>query len=139
MSFEDTLKNVNKFMEKSVFKNILDMDIKETPKLITPVNPAYKTNKTIKELKEIIEQQIVNTEKQEKNNKFLTKLTIFIAVVSLLIQVVPLFLPNQQELFLSKELLQVSKDNHVNQAKILRLENELLKAKKTFGKEKKLP
>ena len=124
-------------MEKPFLKN-LPKEIKTYP-IITLENPAHKTNKTIEELKDIIEQQIVNAEKQEKNNKLLTKLTIFIAIVGLLFQVVPLFLPNQQELFLSKELLQVSKDNFENQAKILKLENEILKAKKTSEKEKKLP
>lgn len=134
---KSTIDSVLKFMEKPMFKNLPKQN-EEYPLLI-PENPAHKTNKTIEELKEIVEQQIINAEKQDKNNKFLTKLTIFITIVGLLIPVVTLFLPNQQESFLSKELLQVSKDNFENQVKISKLERELLKAKKTFEKEKKLP
>lgn len=134
---KNKINNVLDFMEKPFFKNLPKQ--KEVYPIITLENPVHKTNKTIEELKEIVEQQIVNAEKQEKNNKLLTKLTIFIAIISLLIQFVSMFSPNEEELTLSKKVLKISKDNFLNQAKILKLENKILKTENTTEKEKKLP
>jgi hypothetical protein len=134
---KSTINSVLKLMEKPFYKNIPKQ--METHPLITIENPIHKTNKTIEELKEIVEQQIFNTEKQEKNNKFLAKLTIFIAIVGLLIQCITIILPNKEDLSLSKKVLELSKENSQNQVKILMLQNELLKSKKTSENEKNLP
>ena len=117
------------------------MDERETPKLLTSINPAYKTNKTIEELKEIIVEQGITADKQAKNTKWLTYLALFFAFVPIVTTILDTLKsePKNQNLDISNKLLLLSNTNLENQVRILKVENELLKAKKTSEKEKKMP
>lgn len=142
MGFDN--KNMDRFMESSTMKNILNMtkmDERETPKLLTSINPAYKTNKTIEELKEIIVEQGITADKQAKNTKWLTYLALFFAFVPIVTTILDTLKsePKNQNLDISNKLLLLSNTNLENQVRILKVENELLKAKKTSEKEKKMP
>lgn len=136
MSIENILNSVKKLSEKLN---------EPTPELITPINPAYKTNKTIEELKDIIVLQGITADKQSKNNTRLTYLALvlaFISITPILREYIPIIAPknHDRDIYeLTNKVLSLSNTNLENQVRILKVENELLKAKKIYEKEKNLP
>jgi hypothetical protein len=141
---KSTIDNVLKLMEKPFLKN-LPKETKTYP-IITSENPVHKTNKTIEELKEIIVEQGITADKQAKNTKWLTILALFFAFIPIiepiLIEYIPKLTPknNAVDIFeLKNKVLSQSNTILENQVRILKVENELLKSKKTFEKEKKIP
>ena len=142
MSLKNINPNISKFMESSIMKNLPNTPTMTTyPKIIIPENPVHKTNKTIEELKEIIVEQGITADKQAKNTKWLTYLALFFAFIPIVTTIIDTLKPEpkNQNLDISNKLLLLSNTNPENQVRILRVENELLKAKKTSEKEKKLP
>ena len=146
MSLKNINPNIAKIMESPIMKNLSNISkISETPKLIIAENPAHKTNKTIEELKEIIVQQNISADKQSIINKRLTYLALvfaFISIVPILREYIPIFQPKKdsRDIYeLENKVLSQSNTILENQVRILKVENELLKAKKTSEIEKKLP
>jgi hypothetical protein len=144
MGFEN--KNIDKFMESPIMRNLRNMPkMGDAPKLIIAENPVHKTNKTIEELKETIVQQGISAEKQTKNNTRLTYLALifaFISIVPVLREYIPIFETKNldRDVYeLKNKVLSLSNTNLENQVRILKVENELLKAKKTSENEKKIP
>lgn len=140
MGFDN--KNIDKFMESPIMKNLRNMPkMGDSPKLIIAENPVHKTNKTIEELKEIIVEQGITADKQANNTKWLTYLALFFAFVPIATTIIDTLKPEpkNQNLDISNKLLLISNTNLENQVRILKVENELLKSKKTSEKEKKLP
>jgi hypothetical protein len=94
---------------------------------------------------ELAELQSKNADKQFVNNRKLTILALifaFISIVPVLREYIPIFAPknNDRDIYeLKNKVLSLSNTNLENQVKILKVENELLKAKKTSEKEKKKP
>jgi hypothetical protein len=121
------------------------MQSQPAPKILITENPVHKTNKTIEELKETIVQQGISAEKQTKNNTRLTYLALifaFISIVPVLREYIPIFETKNldRDIYeLKNKVLSLSNTNLENQVRILKVENELLKAKKTYEKEKKMP
>jgi hypothetical protein len=145
MSLKNINPNIGKFMESPIMKNILAMQSQPAPKILITENPVHKTNKTIEELKETIVQQGISAEKQTKNNTRLTYLALifaFISIVPVLREYIPIFETKNldRDIYeLKNKVLSLSNTNLENQVRILKVENELLKAKKTYEKEKKMP
>lgn len=146
MSLKNINPNIAKIMENPIMRNLSNISkMSETPKLIIAENPVHKTNKTIEELKEIIVQQNISADKQAIINKRLTYLALvfaFISIVPILREYIPIFQPKKDSRDIYKlENKVLSQSNTIleNQVRILKVENELLKAKKTSEKEKKLP
>jgi hypothetical protein len=146
MTFKNTFGNIGKFMDSTIMKNIENMpNMNDVPKLVIAENPVHKTNKTIEELKETIVQQGISADKQTKNNTRLTYLALvfaFISIVPVLREYIPIFETknNDRDIYeLKNKVLSLSNTNLENQVRILKMENELLKAKKTSEKEKKNP
>lgn len=145
MSLKNINPNISKLMESPIMKNILEIQSKPTPKIILSENPVHKTNKTIEELKEIIVQQNISADKQAIINKRLTYLALvfaFISIVPILREYIPIFQPKKdgRDIYeLENKVLSKSNTILENQARILKVENELLKAKKTSEIEKKMP
>ena len=147
MSFKNTFGNINKFMESPIMKNMSMMEnmhmMKKTPELVFPPNTVHKTNKTIEELKEKIVQQGISADKQTKSNTRLTYLALvfaFISIMPVLREYIPIIAPknHDRDIYeLKNKVLSLSNTNLENQVRILKVENELLKAKKTYEKEKK--
>ncbi len=141
---KSTIDNVLKLMEKPFLKN-LPKKTKTYPIIISE-NPVHKTNKTIEELKGIIVEQGITADKQAKNTKWLTILALFFAFIPIiepiLIEHIPILTPknNAVDIFrLKNKVLSQSNTILENQVRILKVENELLKSKKTSEKEKNLP
>lgn len=142
-----SLKNVNfnKLLESPIMKTIAQMQPTPTPKFIIPENPVHKTNKTIEELKDVIVQQGISADKQAKNNKLLTGLALvfaFISITPILREYIPIIAPknHDRDIYeLKNKVLSLSNTNLENQVRILKVENELLKSKKTSEKEKSIP
>lgn len=94
---------------------------------------------------ELAELQSKNADKQFRNNKKLTILALvfaFISIVPVLREYIPIFETKNldRDVYeLKNKVLSLSNTNLENQVKILKAENELLKAKKTSEKEKNLP
>ena len=94
---------------------------------------------------ELAELQSKNADKQFRNNKKLTILALvfaFISIVPVLREYIPIFETKNlvRDVYeLKNKVLSLSNTNLENQVRILKVENELLKAKKTSEKEKKLP
>jgi hypothetical protein len=145
MSLKNISPNISKFMESPIMKNISNIQSITDPKLIITENPVHKTNKTIEELKEIIVEQGITADKQAKNNTRLTYLTLVIAFISItpiVREYIPIIAPKNhgRDIYeLTNKVLYLSNTNLENQVRILKVENELLKSKKTSEKEKKLP
>ncbi len=145
MSLKNINPNIGKFMESPIMKNILAMQSQPTPKILITENPVHKTNKTIEELKETIVQQGISADKQTKNNTRLTYLALifaFISIVPVLREYIPIFETknHDRDIYeLKNKVLSLSNTNLENQVRILKVENELLKAKKTSENEKKIP
>lgn len=142
MGFDN--KNIDRFMETSIMKNFRNMSnisMKEVPEFIPSINPVHKTNKTIEELKDIIVEQGITADKQAKNTKWLTYLALFFAFIPIVTTILDTLKsePKNQNLDISNKLLLLSNTNLENQVRILKVENELLKAKTTSEKEKNLP
>ena len=155
MGFDN--KNIDRFMESSIMKNIRNMpnfsNIEKIPELTIPVNPVHKTNKTIEELKDIIVEQGITADKQAKNTKWLTILALVFAFIPIIqpivIEYIPIIAPknNDRDIYeLKNKVLLISNINLENQVRILKTENELLninnellKSKMTSEKEKKKP
>lgn len=146
MGFDN--KNIDRLMETSIMKNLRNMPniaMKEAPELITPINPAHKTNKTIEELKDIIVEQGITADKQANTIMRMTILALvfaFISIVPVLREYIPIFETknHDRDIYeLKNKVLSLSNTNLENQVRLLKVENELLKAKKTSEKEKKLP
>jgi hypothetical protein len=141
----------------------LDEIIKITKKLHLPtlspkvpfisLHPELRTQEDILEfLKEsgikqfeLAELQSKNADKQFKNNRKLTILALvfaFISIVPVLREYIPIFQTKNldRDVYeLKNKVLYLSNTNLENQVRILKVENELLKSKKTSEKEKKLP
>jgi hypothetical protein len=142
MSLKNINPNISKLLESPIMRNLGNMPkFGDAPKLIIAENPVHKTNKTIEELKEIIVEQGITADKQAKNTKWLTYLALFFAFVPIVTTILDTLKsePKNQNLDISNKLLSLSNTNLENQVRILKLENELLKSKKTSEKEKKLP
>ncbi|WP_291098170.1 MULTISPECIES: hypothetical protein [unclassified Flavobacterium] len=143
MSLKNTLDFAKKFSESPMFKNLP----KVTPPLETIIseNPVHKTNKTIEELKDIIVQQGITADKQANSIMWLTYLALvfaFISITPILREYIPIIAPknHDRDIYeLKNKVLSLSNTNLENQVRILKVENELLKAKKTSEKEKNLP
>lgn len=94
---------------------------------------------------ELAELQSKNADKQFRNNKKLTILALvfaFISIVPVLREYIPIFETKNldRDVYeLKNKVLSLSNTNLENQVRILKMENELLKAKKTSEKEKKIP
>ena len=94
---------------------------------------------------ELAELQSKNADKQFRNNKKLTILALifaFISIVPVLREYISIFetKKNDRDVYeLKNKVLYLSNTNLENQVIILKVENELLKAKKTSEKEKNLP
>lgn len=94
---------------------------------------------------ELAELQSKNADKQFRNNKKLTILALvfaFISIVPVLREYIPIFetKKNDRDVYeLKNKVLYLSNTNLENQVRILKVENELLKTKKTSEKEKNLP
>lgn len=92
---------------------------------------------------ELAELQSKNADKQFRNNIILTVLALvfaFISIIPVLGEYIPIFdtKKNDRDVYeLKNKVLFLSNTNLVNQVRILKMENELLKSKKTFEKEKK--
>ena len=142
MSLKNINPNISKLLENPMMKNILEMQSKPIPKLIISENPVHKTNKTIDELKAIIVEQGISADKQSKNTARLTYLALvfaFISIVPILREYIPIFQPKKdgRDIYeLENKVLLQSNTILENQVRILKVENELLKAKKTYEKEK---
>ena len=99
----------------------------------------------IEELKETIVQQGISADKQTKSNTRLTYLALvfaFISIVPVLREYIPIFETKNHDrdvYELKNKVLSLSNTNLENQVRILKMENELLKAKTASEKEKKLP
>jgi hypothetical protein len=95
----------------------------------------------IKQL-ELAELQSKNADKQFRNNRKLTVLALifaFISIVPVLREYIPIFETknNDRAIYeLKNKVLSLSNTNLENQVRILKVENELLKAKKTYEKVK---
>lgn len=139
---KNILRNIKLFSEKSFMKNLPEFNNKEYP-IINIENPVHETNKTIEELKEIIIQQSINNDKQAIVNKRLTYLALvfaFISIVPVLREYIPIFQPKKdgRDIYeLENKVLSQSNNILENQVRILKVENELMKAKKTSEKGKK--
>jgi len=89
---------------------------------------------------ELAELQSKNAEKQFRNNRKLTILALifaFISIVPVLREYIPIFEtknPYRDVYELKNKVLSLSNTNLENQVRILKLENELLKSKKTYEK-----
>lgn len=94
---------------------------------------------------ELAELQSKNAEKQYRNTTKMTILALvfaFISIVPVLREYIPIFETKNldRDVYeLKNKVLSLSNTNLANQVRILKVENELLKAKKTSEKEKKLP
>jgi hypothetical protein len=146
MSLKNINPNFSKLLESPIMRNLNNMPkMGEAPKIIIPENPVHKTNKTIEELKEIIVEQGITADKQSKNNTRLTYLALvlaFISITPILREYIPIIAPKNydRDIYeLTNKVLSLSNTNLENQVRILKMENELLKSKKTSEKEKKLP
>lgn len=143
MSLKNTFSSISKLMEDPIIKNMRITE--KNSELVFVPNPGHKTNKTIEELKDIIVEQLSATEKQAKNTKRLTYLALvfaFISIVPVIREYIPIFQPKKDDrdiYELENKVLLQSNTTLENQVRILKVENELLKTKKTFEKEKKLP
>jgi hypothetical protein len=82
--------------------------------------------------------QSKNAEKQFRNNRKLTILALifaFISIVPVLKEYIPIFetKKNDRDIYeLKNKVLYLSNTNLENQVRILKVENELLKSKKTY-------
>ena len=145
MSLKNINPNIGNLMESSIIRNILDIQSRPTPKILFSENPAHKTNKTIEELKDIIVEQGITADKQANNTKWLTFLALvlaFISIIPVLREYIPILLPKNQnrDIYeLKEKVLLISNTNHENEIRLLKVENELLKSKKTSEIEKNLP
>lgn len=142
MNINNINPNIGKLLESPIMRNLHNMSkIGDAPKLVIAENPVHKTNKTIEELKEIIVEQGITADKQAKNTKWLTYLALFFAFVPIVTTILDTLKsePKNQNLDISNKLLLLSNTNLENQVRILKVENELLKSKKTSEKEKKMP
>jgi len=143
MSLKNTFSSISKLMEDPIIRNMRITE--KNPELVFLPNPVHKTNKTIEELKEIIVQQSIGNDKQAIVNKRLTYLALvfaFISIVPVIREYIPIFQPKKdgRDIYeLENKVLLQSNTILENQVRILKVENELLKTKKTFEKEKKLP
>jgi hypothetical protein len=94
---------------------------------------------------ELAELQSEIANKQFKNNRNLTFLALifaFISIVPVLREYIPIFETknHDRDIYeLKNKVLSLSNTNLENQVRILKVENELLKSKKTSEKEKNLP
>lgn len=94
---------------------------------------------------ELAELQSKNADKQFRNNRILTVLALvfaFISIIPVLGEYIPIFDTKKidRDIYeLENKVLLQSNTILENQVRILKVENELLKTKKTFEKEKKLP
>jgi hypothetical protein len=94
---------------------------------------------------ELAELQSKNADKQFRNNRKLTVLALvfaFISIVPVLREYIPIFETKNYDrdvYELKNKVLSLSNTNLENQVRILKLENEIMKAKKTYEKEKNKP
>ncbi|MDI6047256.1 hypothetical protein [Flavobacterium yafengii] len=133
MSFENIINSAKKLNKKLN---------EPAPKLITSINPAYKTNDTIAELKEVIIQQGIIADKQAISIKRLTYLALvfaFISITPIVKEYIPIIAPKnyERDLYeLKNKVLSISNAILEKQVRMLKVEKEQLKSKKTFVKEK---
>ena len=94
---------------------------------------------------ELAELQSKNADKQFRNNTKLTILALvfaFISIIPVLREYIPIFETKNldRDVYeLKNKVLSLSNTNLENQVRILKVENEILKAKKTSEKEKNTP
>jgi len=129
---------------KNMSKNNLKVPFNESNLKTQTEILEFLKESGIKQFK-LAELQSINADKQFRNNTKLTLLALvfaFISIVPVLREYIPIFETKNldRDVYeLKNKVLSLSNTNLENQVRILKVENELLKTKKTSEKEKKLP